>query len=129
MRTGDVAHLDASGFIHLHGRDDDVINTGGIKVVPDEVERVLAAHPAVSEAACIGMPDPRGIAGQVLRAFLVSAAGHPPPTDAELSRWVLQQLEPYKVPTQYEWVSELPRTASGKLIRAALRKQTTTQLC
>ena len=127
MRTGDVAQLEATGFIRLHGRDDDVINTGGIKVVPDEVERVLAEHPAVSEAACIGIPDPRGIAGQVLRAFLVPAAGLPPPADSELSQWVLRQLEPYKVPARYEWVSELPRTASGKLMRAVLRKQTATQ--
>jgi long-chain acyl-CoA synthetase len=123
MRTGDVAHLDAAGFIHLHGRNDDVINTGGIKIVPDEVERVLATHPAVAEAACVGVPDPRGIAGQVLRAFLVATANQPPASDAELSRWVAQQLEPHKVPAQYEWVSELPRTASGKLVRAKLRKQ------
>jgi acyl-coenzyme A synthetase/AMP-(fatty) acid ligase len=122
-RTGDVAHLDDAGFIHLHGREDDLVNTGGIKVAPDEVERVLAEHPAVSEAACIGMPDPRGIAGQVLRAFLVAAADQPRPSDVELSRWVAQHLEPYKVPAQYDWVSVLPRTASGKLIRAALRER------
>lgn len=127
-RTGDIADLDAAGFVHLHGRGDDVINTGGYKMVPDEVERVLEEHPAVSEAACVGIPDPRGIAGHVVRAFLVAAEGQPPATDAELSRWVLQQLEPYKVPTQFEWVSELPRTASGKLIRAALRKQIAAQV-
>jgi len=124
MRTGDVAHLDAAGFISLHGRDDDVINTGGVKVVPDEVERVLIEHPAVADAACVGVPDPRGIAGQVLRAFLVSADDQAPVPDAELSRWVGRQLEPYKVPTQYEWAPELPRTASGKLMRAVLRKRT-----
>ena len=125
MRTGDVAHLNAAGFIHLHGRDDDVVNTGGVKVVPDEVERVLAEHPAVSEAACVGVPDPRGIAGQVLRAFLVAAADQPSVSDAELSRWVAQRLEQYKVPAQYEWVPELPRTASGKLVRAKLRERAT----
>lgn len=121
VRTGDVAHMDEAGWIYLHGRLDDMVNVGGFKVAPDEVERVLAEHPAVSEAACIGVPDPRGIAGQVLRAFLVAAPDHPPASDAELSRWAAQQLERYKVPTQYEWVSKLPRTDSGKLTRAALR--------
>jgi len=120
VRTGDVAHVDEAGFIHLHGRYDDIVNVGGAKVAPDEVERVLSEHPAVSEAACVGMPDPRGIAGQVLRAFLVPAADQPPPSDLELSRWVAQQLEPYKVPALYDWVSALPRTASGKLLRTKL---------
>jgi long-chain acyl-CoA synthetase len=122
-RTGDIAHLDTNGFIHLHGREDDLVNTGGNKVAPDEVERVLAEHPAVSEAACVGMPDPRGIAGQVLRAFLVAATDQPPPSAVELSSWVARQLEPYKVPARYDWVSELPRTASGKLVRAKLRER------
>ena len=122
-RAGDVAHVDESGFIHLHGREDDLVNTGGIKVAPDEVERVLAEHPAVSEAACVGMPDPRGIAGQVLRAFLVAAADQPPPSDVELSQWVAARLESYKVPTQYRWIATLPRTASGKLVRAALHNE------
>ena len=121
--TGDVAHVDHAGFIHLHGRQDDMVNVGGFNVSPEEVERVLAEHPAVAEAACIGVPDPRGIAGQVVRAFLVAAAGQPRATDAELSRWAAQQLEPYKVPAQYEWVSQLPRTDSGKLTRATLRKR------
>jgi len=127
MRSGDVGHVDEAGYVHLHSRHDDLINVGGVKVAPDEVERVLATHPAVTEAACVGVPDPRGIAGQVLRAFLVAAADQPPVPDAELSRWAALQLEPYKVPTQYEWVSKLPRTASGKLIRAALRGQGASQ--
>lgn len=124
VRTGDIAHVDEAGFIHLHGRQDDMVNVGGFNVSPDEVENVLAEHPGVSEAACVGVPDPRGIAGQVLRAFLVAAGDQAPTPDAELSRWAAQQLEPYKVPAQYEWVSKLPRTASGKIIRAALREQT-----
>ncbi len=123
VRTCDVAHVDEAGFIHLHGRQDDMVNVGGFKVSPDEVERVLAEHPAVLEAACIGVPDPRKIAGHVVRAYLVAAAGQAQATDAELSRWVARQLEPYKVPTQYRWIATLPRTASGKLVRPALREQ------
>ena len=123
MRTGDVGHVDRAGYVALHSRHDDLINVGGVKVAPDEVERVLAEHPAVSEAGCVGVPDPRGIAGQVVRAFLVAAADQAPASNAELSRWAARQLEPHKVPSQYEWVTTLPRTASGKLIRAALRAQ------
>ena len=122
MCTGDVAHIDKNGYIHLHGRHDDMINAGGFKIAPDEVERVLAEHPAVSEAACVGVPDPKGISGQVLRAYLVVAEGQIQQPDAELSRWVARRLESYKVPVQYEWIPVLPRTESGKLVRTALRK-------
>jgi long-chain acyl-CoA synthetase len=121
--TGDVAHLDEAGFVHLHGRKDDMINAGGFNVSPQEVERVLEEHPAVREAACIGVPDPRGIAGQVVRTYLVSAVGQAPAADADLSQWVVARLESYKVPMQYRWIATLPRTPSGKLVRAALRDQ------
>lgn len=123
MRTGDVAHLDAEGYIHLHGRQDDVVNVGGYKVAPDEVETALEQHPAVAEAACIGVPDPRNITGQAVRAYLVLAPGQAEAPAAELSQWVAARLEAYKVPAQYRWVGELPRSASGKLFRAVLRKQ------
>ena len=126
VRTGDMAQIDEDGYIQLLGRLDDVINVGGIKVAPDEVEGVLVAHPAIADAGCIAMPDPRGIAGQVVRAFVVAAASQPRPTDDELSRWAAQQLEPYKVPVSYEWLTVLPRTESGKLQRATLRKATPT---
>lgn len=121
--TGDVAHIDQAGFVHLHGRKDDMIKVGGFNVSPDEVERTLCEHEAVSEAACIGVPDPRGIAGQVVIAFVVAAKGRTPATDAELSDWVAARLEPYKVPAQYRRVDAVPRTASGKLVRRTLREQ------
>jgi long-chain acyl-CoA synthetase len=127
MRTGDIAHLDADGYIHLHGRHDDIVNVGGNKVAPEEVENVLSEHPAVSEAACIGVPDPRNVTGQTIRAHLVLAPGQAEVTDAELSNWVSAWLEPYKVPTQYRWVGTLPRSASGKLFRAVLRKEAATE--
>lgn len=123
MRTGDVGHVDASGYIYLHSRSDDMINVAGVKVAPDEVERVLAEHPDVADAACVGVPDPRGISGQVVRAYLVAAEGRSPCADAELTAFVGRRLEHYKVPGQYVWVAELPRTASGKLQRATLRRQ------
>ncbi len=121
VRTGDVACLDRAGFAHLHGRKDDMINVGGFNVSPEEVEQVLETHPAVREAACIGVSDPRQISGQVVRAYLVLAGGRARAANAELSHWVSARLEPYKVPTQYQWIATLPRTALGKLVRATLR--------
>ena len=123
-RTGDVASLDDRGFIKLHGRSDDMIKVGGFNVSPDEVEGVLAKHPAVSEAACIGIADPRDIAGQVVCAYIVAPSVAPADRAAlaaELSQWVSQRLEPYKVPARYDWLGHLPRTESGKLLRKNLR--------
>jgi long-chain acyl-CoA synthetase len=125
--TGDIVHSDESGFLHLHGRSDDMINVGGFNVSPDEVEQVLATHPSVQEAACIGIPDPRDIAGQVVRAYLVFAPGRARPEDAELSAWAAAHIESYKIPLQYRWIDTLPRTASGKLLRASLRSDATSK--
>jgi len=69
----------------------------------------------------VGMTDPRQIAGQVVAAYLVAKPGQASADDHELSEWVASRLEPYKVPAQYHWVSALPRSASGKLLRAQLR--------
>lgn len=121
--TGDVASIDASGFITLHGRKDDMINVGGFNVSPDEVEAVLTDHPAIQEAACVGIPDPRKIAGHVVLAYLVPRTGQATVADADLSKWVAARIEPYKVPTQYLWLDSLPRTSSGKLMRKALRTE------
>ena len=121
VRTGDVARLGDSGFLVLHGRNDDMINVGGFKVSPDEIERVLSQHPAVHEAMCIGVPDPRKIAGQVVRAYLVSTSTRA--SDEELSDWVAAHLERYKVPVEYRWTESLPRTSSGKPLRATLRNE------
>lgn len=119
--TGDVGHVDAQGFLFLHGRKDDMINVGGFNVSPDEVERVLCEHPAIHEAGCIGVADPRNVCGQIVCAYVVAAAGYGKLSDEELSRWAAARLEPYKVPVQYTWLEALPRTASGKLLRAELR--------
>ena len=90
VHTGDVAHLESDGFLVLHGRSDDMINVGGFKVLPDQIEGVLGEHPAVLEAMCIGVPDPRKITGEIVRAYLVQASAKVP--DEELSRWVAARL-------------------------------------
>lgn len=126
VHSGDVAHLENDGFLVLHGRNDDMINIGGFKVLPDQIEGVLNEHLAVLESICIGVPDPRKITGQVVRAYLVPASAKA--SDQELSCWVAARLERYKVPVQYTWIEALPRTSSGKLMRTVLRNQAASEL-
>lgn len=121
--TGDLARADVDGLIWLSGRKDDLVNVGGFKVSPIEVESVLELHPAVREAACIGVADRKEIAGQLLSAFLTLKPGFDQPDCDELAAWVAERLEPYKVPAEYMWIDSLPKTESGKLLRAVLRQQ------
>jgi long-chain acyl-CoA synthetase len=121
--SGDLASLDADGFVRLHGRRDDMINAGGYNVAPDEVERALCEHPTIEDAACVAMADPRGISGQVIRAFVVLRKGQRAPTPRELSNWLGERLEHYRIPARYDWITAIPRTASGKIQRATLRSQ------
>ena len=129
-RTGDIACLDDRGFIVLQGRSDDMVKVAGFNVSPDEVEKALSEHPAVNEAACVGVPDPNQVTGQVVCAFIVSADSQklaegsdvPAELATALSQWVGAKLEPYKVPKVYRLVKTLPRTESGKLLRRVLRE-------
>lgn len=116
FRTGDWGMLDADGYLHVLSRTKDIINTGGKKVSPDEVEGILCSIPGVAEAACVPAPDPQGVLGEVVRAVLVSD-GTPHPTDATLRAAVAAQAEAYKVPAVIEWRDSLPKTESGKLQR------------
>jgi acyl-CoA synthetase (AMP-forming)/AMP-acid ligase II len=114
--TGDLARIDADGFVWIEGRAGDVINRGGNKVFPDAVEEVLLLHPSVREAAVVGDPDDR--LGEVPVAYVVAEA---PVTDAELDGWCRQHLVAYKVPTAFHRVDEIPRTEVGKIRRGDLR--------
>ena len=120
-RTGDRVHADADGFLYFEGRADDVIVSAGYRIGPTEVESVLVAHPAVAEAAVVAAPDQER--GNVVRAVVVLRAGHAPsePLARELQEHVKASTAPYKYPRIVEFAAELPRTASGKLRRAALR--------
>jgi long-chain acyl-CoA synthetase len=117
--ANDLGRLDADGFLYLGGRPEELINVGGLKVAPAEVENVLKGHPAVADCACSAMPDPSGLTGERVKAFLV-AAGAAKPSDAELLSWLRERLEPYKLPAGFAWVGSLPRTALGKLDRKSL---------
>jgi len=114
--TGDLARIDADGFVWIVGRAGDVINRGGNKVYPEQVEDVLRLHPAVADAAVAGEPDDR--LGEVPVAFVVDAG--PRATNEELAALCREHLTPYKVPVAFHRVDALPRTEVGKVRRADL---------
>jgi o-succinylbenzoate---CoA ligase len=118
LRTGDLGRLDPSGRLVVLGRSDDLVISGGVNVHPDEVEAVLATHPGVAEAAVAGRPDPEW--GQRVAAFVVPRDPAHPPTLAELRAFARERLAPAKAPRELVLVPELPRSASGKLLRRLL---------
>ena len=121
-RTGDRVTQDDDGFLFFEGRADDVIISAGYRIGPFEVESALVEHPAVAEAAVVSAPDDER--GAVVRAVVVLRDGHAP-SDAlarELQDHVKAQTAPYKYPRIVDFAGELPKTASGKVRRAALRQ-------
>jgi acetyl-CoA synthetase len=122
-RTGDRVREDEDGYLWFEGRDDDVIVSAGYRIGPFEVESALIAHPAVAEAAAVAAPDPER--GSVVRAVVVLREDYdqdPSPALArELQEHVKRETAPYKYPRIVEFADELPKTASGKVKRAALR--------
>ncbi|MCX7623041.1 MAG: AMP-binding protein, partial [Thermomicrobium sp.] len=120
LRTGDLGYLDEEGFLYVLDRRDDLVVTGGENVYPAEVEAVLLAHPAVVDAAVIGVPDVEW--GQRVAAAVVVRPGTAV-TEQELVAWCRGQLAGYKIPREIRFVGELPRTASGKLQRWRVRER------
>jgi acyl-CoA synthetase (AMP-forming)/AMP-acid ligase II len=118
LATGDLGRLDEAGYLHLVGRTGDGIVRGGENVHPAEVERVLLAHPAVRDAAVVGIPDAR--LGQAVGALIVALDPAAPPDVDELRRHVRAQLAGFKVPVAWRFVPELPRHPMGKLLRHQL---------
>ena len=121
-RTGDRVRADDDGFLYFEGRTDDVIISAGYRIGPFEVESALCAHPAVADAAVVAAPDAER--GSVVRAVVVLRDGHAPSDAlaAALQDHVKAETAPYKYPRIVDFASDLPRTPSGKLRRAALRK-------
>jgi fatty-acyl-CoA synthase len=114
LRTGDVAERDAEGFYRIKGRLKDMYISGGENVYPAEVEAVLHDHPAVSDAAVVGVPDERW--GEVGVAFVVADGVEEP----ELTAWCADRLARFKVPTSVRFVAEVPRNSLGKIQKQAL---------
>jgi benzoate-CoA ligase len=119
-KSGDKYVKNADGSYTYGGRSDDMLKVSGIYVSPFEVEATLVQHPAVLEAAVIGVPDPEGLTKT--KAFVVLKAGAEATVD-ELKTFVKDKLAPYKYPRQIEFVAELPKTATGKIQRFKLREQ------
>ena len=119
MSTGDLGHLDSEGRLFVEGRADDMIVSGGENVFPQEVEELLARHPAIREAAAIGVPDERF--GERLKAFVVADGdGDGALGEDEVKRYVKENLASFKVPREVAFVDELPRNAAGKVVKRLL---------
>jgi long-chain acyl-CoA synthetase len=118
LHTGDVGYMDATGWFYIVDRKKDQINAGGYKVWPREVEDVLYQHEAVREAAVVGVPD--AYRGESVKAYVSLRPGQTA-TAEELIAFCRQQMAAYKYPRQVEFLDELPKTVSGKLLRRELR--------
>jgi long-chain acyl-CoA synthetase len=118
LHTGDVGFMDPDGWFYVIDRKKDQINAAGFKVWPREVEDVLYEHPAVREAAVVGVPD--AYRGETVKAFVSLRPGERPDAD-ELIAFCRERMAAYKYPRLVEFVDELPKTASGKVLRRVLR--------
>lgn len=118
LHTGDIGYFDSDGYLYIVDRLKELIKFKGFQVAPAELEAVLLTHPAIADAAVIGVPDEE--AGEVPMAFLVTANGTPP-TDADIQAHLAAQLAPYKQVRRIEYVDSIPKSASGKILRRLLR--------
>jgi acyl-CoA synthetase (AMP-forming)/AMP-acid ligase II len=118
LRTGDLGRLDTEGYLFLSGRRGDKIIRGGENVYPLEVEDVLVTHPAVREVSVVGVPDRRW--GEVVKAFVVLEPGAPRPDPDDLRAYARVRLAGFKVPTEWQFIDELPRNQAGKVLRRLL---------
>lgn len=120
FRTGDCGTMDAEGNIYLKSRIKEMINVGGKKVSPMEVEDILNTIPGIKESACIGIPDPGIVLGEVVKAFIVADDNL---SDEEIMQQLRPRLEVYKLPVEIERINAIPKTGSGKIQRLSLKKK------
>jgi long-chain acyl-CoA synthetase len=118
LHTGDMGKLDGDGFLYIVERKKDLIIRGGFNIYPREVEEVLYAHPAVAEAAVVGVRDP--LMGEDVLAFVVLKAGARATPEA-IAGFCQERLAKYKCPKQVRFVDALPKNAVGKILRKELR--------
>ena len=120
LRTGDLAVMDERGYLRITGRLKEIINRGGRKIAPGEIEAVLQAHPAVRLAAAVGIPDERW--GEEIGAFVKLRPGSDA-TEPELTSWCRARLAAFKTPRHWFFVDEMPLTSAGKVRKFLLREQ------
>lgn len=120
FHSGDLVRMDEEGFIYIVDRKKDMIISGGENIYPAEVEAVLYSHPAVFEAAVIGVPDPKW--GETVKAYVVLKAYHQL-TAEEVIEYCRTRIASYKKPRYVEFLKALPRNASGKVLKTVLRNQ------
>ena len=125
LRTGDIARMDADGYFYIVDRLKDIIIASGYNIVPREVEEVLYEHPKVQEVVVAGVPD--RYRGETVKAYVVLKAGQTATSD-EIIAFCRERLASFKVPTQVEFRSELPKTMVGKLLRRVLVEEEKTKL-
>jgi long-chain acyl-CoA synthetase len=119
VHTGDMGKLDEDGYLTFSGRFKEMIKVSGYSVFPEEVETILIKHPAVRQAAVIGIPDPNK--GEVIKAVIVLKPDAAGTSADDIIQWSREQMSPYKVPKSVEFRSELPATGTGKLLRRLLK--------
>jgi acetyl-CoA synthetase len=122
-RTGDVATVDADGYLWYQGRADDMFKAAGYRIGPSEIENCLVKHPAIANAAVV--PSPDEVRGNVVKAFVVLAGGHVPSAALEddIQQHVRKFLAPYEYPKEIEFIDALPMTTTGKVQRKVLRER------
>ena len=118
VHTGDIGHMDADGYLTFTGRIKEMIKVSGYAVFPEEVETILIKHPAVAQAAVIGVPDPTK--GEIIRAFIVRKPGHHVTPEA-LIAWARDNMSTYKAPREVRFIDALPATGAGKVLRRLLK--------
>jgi len=124
FKSGDAGSLDADGYLYIRDRVKDMIISGGENIYPAEIEATLMAHPGVADVAVIGVPDDRW--GETVKAVVVAAPERADERErdalaADLLTWSRERLAGYKCPTSVDWIDELPRNPSGKILKRELR--------
>lgn len=118
FHTGDIGLMDEDGYVYIRDRKGEMIISGGFNIYPAEVEQVLQRHPRVREAVVVGVPDPHW--GESVKAYVVCSAEV---TEAELIEWCKAHIASYKKPRVVEFVADLPKSATGKVLRRLLRER------
>ena len=121
LYTGDLATMDADGYVTIVDRKKDLIVSSGYNINPREIDEVLHEHPKIADAAAVGAPDPRK--GEVVRVLIVPKPGETISAE-EVAAWCRERLAPYKVPKIIEFRDSLPKTVVGKILRREIRDET-----